>query len=249
MPPPLISCSPKTGIGLETVALLASKGCTVYLAGRGDLTPAITTLKSRPGLTNATLLPLPLDLSTSATSLAGAGAFPKDSRLDILIANAGISLDMRTEPSAEGWEHHFQTNQIGHFAFITALLPVVERSANEHGEARIVLLGSEAWKFATRPIDYDALRKELPKSALGLVGGMKRYGTSKFAEMIFAHELARRLAARGVENVYVNSVHPGKPSSPSLQMSSNLRGRSGGEYKPWGNGRAARDSQVYWEYD
>ncbi|KAJ1528221.1 hypothetical protein HK405_002706, partial [Cladochytrium tenue] len=35
------------------------------------------------------------------------------------------------------------------------------------------------------------------------------YGQSKLANILFAKELAARLEARGIRNIYVNSLHPG----------------------------------------
>jgi NAD(P)-dependent dehydrogenase (short-subunit alcohol dehydrogenase family) len=183
----------------------------VYLAGRGlsSLQDSITRLKTTyPDLSTSNLHPLELDLSSIATSVAGAKSF-LEPRLDILIANAGIALDNNTALSSDGWERHFQTNHLGHFAFITTLLPLVEDTAQEYGEARIAVVASVGYTFVNG-IDFDAIRKEVPPNMLGFIGGMKRYGRSKLANILFALEIARRLRERGVENVWVNAVHPGE---------------------------------------
>ena len=45
-----------------------------------------------------------------------------ESRLDILVANAGISMVYRDELSPDGYEKTFATNHLGHMAFIMSLL-------------------------------------------------------------------------------------------------------------------------------
>lgn len=187
--------------------LLARKGCTVYLAGRGDIAATISELKkSRPDVANGELHALELDLSSMTSAAAGAHRFPGE-RLDIVVANAAISLDTSPTPSPEGWENHFQTNHLGHFAFIEALLPLLVDSP----EARIVVTSSEAYRLA-KGIDFDSLRKNVDPTLLGFVGSMKRYGRSKLANALYARELQRRLLEKGVRNVYVNAVHPGEPA-------------------------------------
>lgn len=198
---------PKTGIGFQTVRMLARKGCTVYLAGRGlsSLQAAISRLRETyPDVADAQLIPLELDLSSTVTAVKAARSFPGN-KLDIIIANAAISLDNDPRTSPEGWERHFQTNHLGHFAFIMELLPLMEKSK----EARIVVTASNAYQFVPGTLDFDALRREVEPNMLGFIGGMKRYGMSKLANILFAKELDRRLKERGVENVWVNAVHPG----------------------------------------
>jgi NAD(P)-dependent dehydrogenase (short-subunit alcohol dehydrogenase family) len=200
-----IVTGPKRGLGLETVRLLASAGCTVHLAGRGlhELEATISSLKATLP-SSAELYPLELDLSSTTSAVAAARAFT-GSRLDIIVANAAISLDNNRAPSDEGWERHFQTNHLGHFAFVTALMPLLERD----GGGRVVVTSSEAYRFVDG-LDFNALQGDVKEELLGFVGGMKRYGASKLANMLFARELARRLAERGIENIYVNSCHPGE---------------------------------------
>ncbi|KAF8544186.1 hypothetical protein BDD12DRAFT_817013 [Trichophaea hybrida] len=208
----------KRGLGFETTYLLAQAGCTVYLAGRGlsSLEESITRLKTTyPSLSTSNLHPLELDLSSTAASIAAAKSFP-GSRLDIIIANAGISLDNNTTLSPDGWERHLQTNHLGHFAFITTLLPLVEATAREHGEARVVVVTSNGYTYATEGLDFSAIQSEVPPSLLGFSGGIKRYTQSKLANILFARELDRRLRERGVENVWVNAPHPGLITSTGL---------------------------------
>lgn len=64
-----------------------------------------------------------LDLGSISTSKQSAEEFKKlESRLDILVANAGISMASLAELSPDGFERMFAVNHLGHFAFITNLL-------------------------------------------------------------------------------------------------------------------------------
>ncbi|HSU40521.1 MAG TPA: SDR family NAD(P)-dependent oxidoreductase, partial [Polyangiaceae bacterium] len=93
------------------------------------------------------------------------------------------------------YELQFFTNHMGHFMLVTGLL---SRLA-EHG--RVVVVSSSAHRQAPRAgIEFDNL-----DGSKGY-GAWSAYGQSKFANLLFAKELARRLAA-GKQTA--NAIHPG----------------------------------------
>lgn len=111
------------------------------------------------------------------------------------------------------------TNHLGHFAFVTTVLDTIQSTATTNGEARIVVVSSEAVKFAASGIDYKALTTRIPgdgKSLFDLKAAMLRYANSKLANIYFAEELDRRLRAESVENVYVDSCHPGAAGATGI---------------------------------
>lgn len=112
----------------------------------------------------------------------------QESRLDILMCNAGI---MATPPglTADGYEIQFGTNHLGHALLIRKLLPLLQTSA-EAADVRIILLTSLGFKMHPGGgIVFDAVRTKQEFSAFG---GWIRYGQSKLANLLYARELARR---------------------------------------------------------
>lgn len=66
---------------------------------------------------------LQLDLSSTKEAMWSAREFLKlENRLDILVANAGVSMLNLSELSQDGYERMFAVNHMGHFTFITTLL-------------------------------------------------------------------------------------------------------------------------------
>lgn len=205
-------------LGLETVYMLLKKNCVVWIAGRsqGGFDDAKSQLLCRD-VTKAMIANLhfhKLDLAEIKSAYESAKDFAShNSRLDILVANAGVSLQRGDQVSSDGYEQTFQVNQLGHFSFITPLLLLMEKTAREHGEARVVITSSAAHGFAKSGIDFDALTKAIPHTRFGGLGdAMTRYGASKLANMLFARELDRRWAyPLRQQGVFVSSdcVHPG----------------------------------------
>ena len=112
--------------------------------------------------------------------------------LDILINNAGI-LMVPEGRTVDGFERHIGTNHLGHFALTQVLLP--------HITGRIVTVASDA--HARGRIDLDDLNwRRRPYRA------DQAYSDSKLANVLFAFELQRRLAAAGA-SVRALAVHPG----------------------------------------
>ena len=113
------------GIGLETTKYLARKGCTVYVASRNQeksLKGIAEIEKALDGQGGPIKFHL-LDLASIQSSLQSAKRLREvEACIDIIIANAGVSMINLSELSCDGYERLFATNHMGHFAFITALL-------------------------------------------------------------------------------------------------------------------------------
>ena len=123
-------------------------------------------------------------------------------KLDILMCNAGI---MAKPPglTTDGYELQFGTNHIGHALVIKKLLPLLEKQSSEGGDARIVVLTSQAQMFHPKGgILFDEVKTV--QENFWLFGGWRRYGQSKLANLLYARELSRRYP--GIISV---SIHPG----------------------------------------
>ncbi|KAL8766452.1 MAG: hypothetical protein Q9209_006746 [Squamulea sp. 1 TL-2023] len=178
-----------------------------------------------------------LDLSTVDGARRSAEEFKKlEGRLDIVVANAGVSMLAQNELSQDGYERMFATNHLGHFVFLTTLLGwesmfcwenLLKQTSKLHGEARIVLTSSIGYQSATG-IDYSALTQVCPRdggSVWDVIPAFVRYGNSKLANIYFTIELDRRLREDGYSNVYCNSCHPGFAGATNLGH---------GGFKAWG---------------
>jgi NAD(P)-dependent dehydrogenase (short-subunit alcohol dehydrogenase family) len=206
-------------IGLETTILLARKGCTVYVASRNrtKATLAIDDAVARlcPDAKDRIVFHH-LDLSSIPSALDSANAFlsHKNARLDILIGNAAIMTATYTL-SPDGIESTFATNVLGHYAFITTLLPLLRKAEN----ARVVVVNSLAHAKVSA-IDYEELTRENGEdgtSFMDMRKGFARYGVSKLGLMYLTRELDRRLRNESIKTVRVNTCHPGTASSSSLE--------------------------------
>lgn len=118
-------------------------------------------------------------------------------RLDVLINNAGVFNEERKE-TVDGIELTFAVNHLAPFLLTHLVLPLLRETAGRVGEARVITVSSEAHRGYS--IDFDDINAEEGYSAL------QAYGQSKLANILFSHELARRLRGKGI---LVNAVHPG----------------------------------------
>jgi NAD(P)-dependent dehydrogenase (short-subunit alcohol dehydrogenase family) len=114
-------------------------------------------------------------------------------RLEILVNNAG-AMHATRKVSPDGFELTFAVNHLAPFLLTSLLLPRLRASA----PARVVTVSSEAHRMG--PLDFDDLQAERGYS------GMRVYGRSKLANVLFSNELARREDAAEVTS---NSLHPG----------------------------------------
>jgi NAD(P)-dependent dehydrogenase (short-subunit alcohol dehydrogenase family) len=175
-----------TGIGLETARNLAAHGAQVVLAcrdaGRGEqaaqrITGTVGQARARAEV---------LDLAELASVRRFADRFlQREARLDILVNNAGIAGGPRRR-TADGFEAHFGTNHLGHFALTGLLLPALLAGAG----ARVVTLTSSV--AAQGRIDFADLTSERRYRFI------TAYSRSKLANLMFAMELDRRAKAAAI---------------------------------------------------
>ena len=137
-----------------------------------------------------------LDLGSLRATRASAAALAAGPTIDILINNAGLAGSRGA--TADGFELAFGTNHMGTFAFTMGLLNRIADGG------RIVVVASRA-HYRARGIDFARLFESTAS-----VTGLEEYGVSKLANVLFAAELAKRVAAR---NIIVSSLHPGVVAS------------------------------------
>jgi len=188
-----------SGIGFETMNALAANGAHVIGLARSLSTATVACKRAGP-----TCMPVVCDLA-DMTSVAAAAATIRGLgvRLDAIVANAGIAL-LPTLQTRNGVELQFLVNHVGHFALVNQLADLVR-----DGTGRIVIVSSRASiKLApAEGIMFDNLdgRRSYQPFAF--------YAQSKLAAALYAKELSRRLAGRGIA---VNSVHPGATKGTHL---------------------------------
>jgi retinol dehydrogenase-12 len=188
-----------TGIGWETARVLALRGAHVVMACRDPerARAGRERILSDTRIDAAHLELGELDLASQASIRAFADGFLASRRsLHLLVNNAGVMIPMRRE-TADGFEHHFGINHLGHF-LLTCLLLDPLRAADA---ARVVCLSSSAMLFASLTKSLEDLNWEDRKYS-----GWRAYGDSKLMNAMFAIELNERFASEGI---VANAVHPG----------------------------------------
>lgn len=187
------------GIGLATAEALVRQGAEVILHGRNEakLNAATESIRERTNL--GKLRGVVADFSSlDEVRRLGAELNARSGPLHVLVNNAGAFGPGTTR---DGHDLAFGVNHLAHFLLTNLLLERIQASA----PARIVCVASVA--HMGRPVDPDRL--DGPKGILGLAA----YGRSKFANVLFAKELACRLKGSGVS---VNALHPGLVSTGML---------------------------------
>jgi len=198
------------GIGRETALELARLGARVIIHGRNPARVATAHQALRDASEVEPPAPVVADFSSLAQVRAMAAELEqRELSVQTLINNAGVYMKRR-ELSADGIELTLAVNHFAHVLLTHLLL------AGPSGQSlsRIINLSSIAHSRAG--IDLEDI-----ENTRGPFNDYQAYATSKFANVLFTVELARRLRERPVR---VNAVHPGVVSTKLLQTGFEMRG-------------------------
>lgn len=187
-----------TGIGFAAARVFAGKGGRVLLGCRDPEKGRLAMnriYRSHPG---ADLKFVPLDLADLASVRVAAEIVLKESKLDVLVNNAGVMWTPKMH-TKDGFEYQIGINHLGHFALTGLLLGLLDETPN----SRIVTVSS----LGHRKCVGGSLLLDDVQAENSYDPGY-RYSVSKLANLLFTYELDRRLRARGSSTVAV-AVHPG----------------------------------------
>ncbi len=181
------------GIGRATALGLATMGAHLAITGRdrGRTQDAAREIRAAGG---GQVDMFVADLSSQAQVRRLAGEVLQSlPRIDVLVNNAGGFWNTR-HVTADGLERTFALNHLAPFLLTSLLLGRLKHNA----PARVVTVSSNVQAIGR--IDFDDLQGERSYS------GARAYNQSKLANVLFTHELARRLQGTAVT---ANALHPG----------------------------------------
>ena len=191
-----------TGLGYDNARALAARGATVVMAVRDTAKGDAAADRIRELTPGAVVVVHKLDLgSLASVRTAGAELAAAYPRIDLLINNAGVMYPPK-QTTVDGFELQFGTNHLGHFA-LTGLL--LNNLLSVDG-SRVVVVSSIAHNIRAK-IDFADLQWETRR-----YDRVASYGQSKLANLMFAYDLQRRLAAAKAKTIAV-AAHPGVAST------------------------------------
>jgi NAD(P)-dependent dehydrogenase (short-subunit alcohol dehydrogenase family) len=213
-----------SGIGFELAKILYQKGGKVYIAGRSPdkAQRAIEQIETSSSTDSGSLHYLTLELDDLSTIKKSADEFKsRESKLDVLWNNAGISQPPLGSQSKQGFELQLATNCLGPFLFSQLLLPLLAKAAGQTQNS-VAAMGRVIW------LSSQIMELSAPKGGVSLTDLNKtpkdqtrNYVTSKTVNYLLSCEFARREGpAKGVISV---SINPGAANTQLFRHTPMLR--------------------------
>lgn len=188
-----------SGIGKAAAIAMAKKDYKVIIHGRDKEKTRLVCqeIKDATGNNKVEYLIADLFLVKDIQNLASE-INHKYKRLDILINNAGGIMSKDREMTSEGIEKTIAINLFAPFLLTKLLLDLLAKSP----DGRIINVSSNSHSLNAKP-DFDDL--QLAKNYSPLTA----YGNAKLFLIWLTQHLSEKLKNQGIENLTVNSMHPG----------------------------------------
>lgn len=208
-----------SGVGEALVRFLYGAGATVYIAGRSRSKAEATINEIRSVVftshsDQARLEFLDLDLSDLKSVKSAVESFKsRESKLDVLVNNAGVNMTPLTTRTTQGHELIMGTNCLGPLLLTLLLLPLLKASASSTNSSpnstRVVWTSSQVVEFGP-PGGMNLSELDNPTT-----DWQPRYANSKTGNWFLASEFAKRHARpAGILSV---SQNPGALKSDLLR--------------------------------
>lgn len=195
----ITGCS--SGIGPATAEALVATGATIYCAVR-DLEKGKSALGSL--LDNGKVHLLHLDLTSLASVKAFAEEIKKrESKVNILINNAGVMAIPTRTVTSDGFETQIGTNHFAHFYLFCQLRDLLLAGSTPDFQSRVINLSSSGHRVSPAKLDDINLEKGY--------NPWEAYGSSKTASIHMANQIERLYGSRGIHGY---SVMPGGIITP-----------------------------------
>jgi len=192
-----------SGIGFETSLALAARGGRVWMLCR-NRKRGLAAVREVRARTESRRVQLGVVDVSDAASIRRFVRGLKAPVVDVLVHNAGVLPDVRTE-SADGHELTFATHVLGPWLLTRLLRSRLRKSR----DARVVFVASGGmytqrlslrdWAWRTRPYD-----------------GVVAYAQTKRMQVVLAELLAAELKG---SRICVNAMHPGWADTPAVRTS------------------------------
>jgi NAD(P)-dependent dehydrogenase (short-subunit alcohol dehydrogenase family) len=196
-----------SGLGRASVDALAALGARVILLGRNEAKLGIVRdeLVDRHGEDRFPLLVADM-ASLDAVRRAADRVLESETRLDVVVDNAGAIFEARTE-SADGIEATLATMVVGPFALVGGLLPLLRQTFG----SRVVSVASGGMYLeAVDDLDLEWQRQPF--------NGIRAYARAKRIQVALVREWHRRVG-RDPSGLRFNAMHPGWADTPGLAAS------------------------------
>ncbi|KAF1818112.1 NAD(P)-binding protein [Dissoconium aciculare CBS 342.82] len=202
------------GVGQELSRILYSRNGTVYIAGRSaeKAEKAIASIKDAHPTSAGKIAFLKLDLADLATIKPAVESFTaQESRLDVLVNNAGVMFPPVGSLTAQSHDLQTGTNLLGPYTLYKSLAPLLAATAKSAPTAsvRVAWAGSVGIEvLSPKPGGMILDANGAPVVGTKGVTNEVNYAQTKAGNYFFAKELARQEQAAGTGVVHV-AFNPG----------------------------------------
>jgi len=188
-----------SGIGYETALELARRGGALTIVCRNLERGKTTAAEIEQAVPGATVDVLLADLSELDQVREVAEQInSRYEAIDVLVNNAGVQ-NLTPRSTSVGFDHMLASNYLGPFLLTNLVLDRVQAAS----AGRVVVVASDAHRMAAR---FDVESFENLGEYSGSRPAIRAYARTKLLDLLFALELARRLAGSGATS---NAVCPG----------------------------------------
>lgn len=214
-----------SGTGFVYARTVAELGATVVMLNRASERVGTALAALQAAVPGGTFDAVECDLKSLASVRAAAKKVSeKYDRLDVLVNNAGVMA--LPEEDVDGFDVQIHVNHLAHFCLTSELWPLLQATADAHGQARVVNHSSGARRRPALPITA----KYFTLGNSGKLGGngngvmlngarWQRYQQTKLANLVFTYGLADR----STKGVLALCAHPGL-SATNLQVTTSSAG-------------------------